>query len=130
MNPKAIDLKHLYGEFDPINMEWKDGVISSVFRRFSDKKLKNTFKWMIFDGPVYPAWIENLNTLLDDNRKLCLSSGEVLNLTENTMILFEVDKLNHASPSTVRIEKIENQEGISFLCFRHYSDFTSWNGLL
>lgn len=101
VNPKAIDLKHLFGEFDPVNMEWKDGVISSVFRRFSDEKMKQTFKWMVFDGPVHSEWIENLNTALDDNRKLCLSSGEVLNLSDNTQILFEVESLSHASPSTV-----------------------------
>lgn len=101
VNPKAIDLKHLFGEFDPVNMEWKDGVISSVFRRFSDEKIRRTFKWMVFDGPVYSEWIENLNTVLDDNRKLCLSSGEVLNLSDNTQILFEVENLSHASPSTV-----------------------------
>lgn len=84
-------------------MEWKDGVISSIFRRYSDEKSKSIFKWVIFDGPVYAEWIDNLNTLLDDNRKLCLSSGEVLNLADNTLIVFEVDDLSYASPSTVRI---------------------------
>lgn len=101
MNPNAIDLKHLYGEFDPINMDWEDGIISSIFRRFSDEKEKKSFKWIVFDGPIYSEWIENLNTVLDDNRKLCLSSGEVLNLTENTLIVFEVESLSFASPSTV-----------------------------
>lgn len=100
-------MKHLFGEFDPINMEWTDGVISSIFRRFSNEKAKNTYKWIIFDGPVYSEWIENLNTVLDDNRKLCLKSGEVLNLSENTLIIFEVENLNHASPSTVCIMQIE-----------------------
>lgn len=94
----------MYGEFDPVNMEWKDGVISSIFRRFSDEKLTRTYKWMVFDGPVYSQWIDSLNTLLDDNRKLCLSSGEILNLTANTSILFEVMDLRYASPSTVSFE--------------------------
>lgn len=82
-------------------MEWSDGVIASIFRRFADTTNTSKFKWIIFDGPISTEWIENLNTALDDNRKLCLSSGEVLNLIQNTLILFEVGDLSHASPSTV-----------------------------
>lgn len=95
----------MYGRFDPVAMEWKDGIISSVFRRFSDEKMANIHKWMVFDGPVYPQWVEGLNTVLDDNRKLCLSSGEVLNLDANTLILFEVMDLSCASPSTVKLNR-------------------------
>ncbi|CAG8490206.1 1623_t:CDS:10, partial [Scutellospora calospora] len=103
IDPKAVSKDALYGNLDQTTREWTDGLFTHILRKIIDnvrgEKLKR--HWIIFDGDVDPEWVENLNSVLDDNRLLTLPNGERLSLPGNVRIMFEVENLKYATLATV-----------------------------
>jgi len=60
-------------------------------------------------------WIENMNSVMDDNRLLTLASNERIRLLVNMKMIFEIRDLVYASPATV------TRAGVLFI-----SDASQW----
>lgn len=103
IDSKVMSKEALYGNLDSTTREWTDGLFTSILRKIVDNLRGEDSKrhWIVFDGDVDPEWVENLNSVLDDNKLLTLPNGERLNLPSNVRIMFEVETLKYATLATV-----------------------------
>ncbi|KAH0573495.1 Dynein heavy chain [Spironucleus salmonicida] len=104
INSKAITINEIYGAYDDVSGEWKDGLLGNIMRTcLSDTKDADTAikQFILFDSHVSTEWIETMNSLLDDSKLLCLANSERLKINDYISILFECESLKHASPATV-----------------------------
>uniref|UniRef100_A0A8K9XJ36 Dynein, axonemal, heavy chain 6 n=1 Tax=Oncorhynchus mykiss TaxID=8022 RepID=A0A8K9XJ36_ONCMY len=100
LNPKSVTMGELYGEVNILTLEWRDGLMALSVRAACNDT-SDDHKWIVSDGPVDALWIENMNTVLDDNKMLCLANSERIKLTPSIHMVFEVQDLSVASPATV-----------------------------
>ena len=104
INPKAQTLNELYGTMDPTTRDWTDGVLSKIFCDL-DQPLtvgqEKEVRWILLDGDVDTIWVENMNSVMDDNRLLTLPNGERIWLQPHCSIMCEVFDLQYASPVTI-----------------------------
>jgi dynein heavy chain len=100
LNPKSVTRNELYGYIHPATREWKDGLLSQIFR-----DLANCFtvkhEYLVLDGDIDAEWIESMNTVMDDNKTLTLASNERIPLTPPMRLLLEIENMSQASPATV-----------------------------
>ncbi|ODQ67358.1 hypothetical protein NADFUDRAFT_21086 [Nadsonia fulvescens var. elongata DSM 6958] len=103
IDAKVMSKESLYGTLDSTTGEWIDGLFTGILRKVSENLRGESLNrhWFIFDGDVDPEWVENLNSVLDDNKILTLPNGERLPLPSNSRLVFEVENLNFATPATV-----------------------------
>jgi len=103
LNPKCQTVSEFYGVLDNNTREWTDGVYSNIYRE-CNKALppgRDEKRYFVFDGDVDALWVENMNSVMDDNKLLTLPNGERMRLNNHCRLLFETGNLIYASPATV-----------------------------
>lgn len=83
MNPKMITTDELYGVLDSETRNWTDGLLSKIFKEANtprDADAKPETRWILYDGDVDAVWVENMNSVMDDNRILTLANGDRIRL--------------------------------------------------
>ncbi|CBZ37876.1 dynein heavy chain, putative [Leishmania donovani] len=100
VNPKALPREQLLGHMDPDTREWFDGVLTDAARKVV-KEEASARSWIVCDGDIDPAWVESLNSVLDDNKLLTMPNGVRVQFGDNVNFLFETHSLEFASPATV-----------------------------
>ncbi|ORC93797.1 putative dynein heavy chain [Trypanosoma theileri] len=103
INPKAQPTTVLYGVMDPLTRSWTDGIFSNIFRSINrpNEGSSRERRYVVFDGDVDAKWVEDMNSVMDDNKLLTLPNGERIRLRPTSSLLFEVGDLQYASPATV-----------------------------
>lgn len=101
--PNTLTFDELYGTQNLETGIFKLGIIESIFDNKSSNNSNNIRKeeWIVFDGQIRPNWIENLNTVLDDNKVLSLANAKTIKMSPFLHVFFEVPDLAEASPATL-----------------------------
>lgn len=99
LNPNSLDYITLYGHLNNRSSQWKDGVITKIFRNFQNQK-EDTSVWIIFDGAINSSWADHITNFLGEN-SFFTDSGEMLLCSERISLIFEVENINDCSPSLV-----------------------------
>lgn len=87
-SPCSYKEHNLLGEVKPFKPRvelWVEQAFETFQTRIIDNVRGELQKrqWIVFDGDVDPEWVENLNSVLDDNKLLTLPNGERLSLPPN-----------------------------------------------
>lgn len=67
ISPNLHDADSLFGSMDFKKLEWTRGILT---KKLVEEVHEGNERWIHVDGVIDSIWVESLNSLLDDNRKV------------------------------------------------------------
>lgn len=55
----------------------------------------------MLDGPIDYEWVENLNSILDDNKRINLPNGQTIKMSDGMCMILETDNTRNLTPATI-----------------------------
>jgi dynein heavy chain len=102
INPKAFSSSSIFGGYDVVTDEWRDGILLNLIRNFGMSP-PGERNWLVMDGPIDATWVESMNTALDDTQVLSVGNGQRIPIPRNTIMIFEACSLANAAVRTIII---------------------------
>ena len=100
MNPKSVNADDFFGKIDIESSVWSEGIFTKEFRQFSTDTSRAK-KWIMLDGPIDYEWVENLNSILDDNKRINLPNGQTIKMSDGMCMILETDNTRNLTPATI-----------------------------
>eukprot|EP00929_Paragymnodinium_shiwhaense_P109502 TRINITY_DN7596_c0_g2_i1.p1 TRINITY_DN7596_c0_g2~~TRINITY_DN7596_c0_g2_i1.p1 ORF type:complete len:4821 (+),score=1098.93 TRINITY_DN7596_c0_g2_i1:122-14584(+) len=113
LNPSALSLAKLFGcNGEGVEEQWSNGILTMLLsfltnalaaghHALSSALGVGSRGWLHLDGHVTGAMADMLGPVLDGNLTLCLQNGDVVQVHHEVRLVFEVEDLQEASPSTI-----------------------------
>ena len=76
-SPWSLPPNYIHEWKEPGSSKWNDGVVTKMLRELSANSPSSP-RWLVLDGHLHTDATCPLHSLMDGNRKLTLSSGEIL----------------------------------------------------
>ena len=130
----SLSSAHFLGSFDK-DGRWSDGILLRKLRGVDDGHSEPcAFNLIVLDGPLgfYAEQVFSASTFCEmdpqvrnkevKNSRLVFPSGELHNMSQNTMVLLETEDLSHASPALmVNMPHLHVSTGVEIIVSRMIS---------
>jgi len=93
---RGMSLAEFFGEFNSEGT-WVDGCLTAAFRQCNNEE----HNLIVVKGQANAIFMEPMNTVLDDNKMLCLDNGDRLPMGTNTRLIYIFETCVVMSPASV-----------------------------
>lgn len=106
-------------------LDWNDGFVSRALVEACSYD-PHYEQWIVFDGAIQASWIENLNSVIDDNRIASFNDARRVIISSQIHILFETHAIHQISPATISrigtIHKDKNAVSLKYVTKSRFSE--------